>query len=152
MHTMERDARGASANSTPLEGDGSGPTGDLRELLRCLQGVRDGDFSVRLPADWTGLAGKIADAFNDIVYANQRMAEELARVGEVVGKQGKTRERVAPSARRGAWLAMETSVNNLIDDLLWPTEEVTRSIAAVAKGDLTQTIGLEVEGRPLEGE
>ena len=47
---------------------------------------------------------------------------------------------------------MEVSVNTLIDDLLWPTAEVTRSIAAVAKGDLSQTMRLEVDGRPLEGE
>ena len=47
---------------------------------------------------------------------------------------------------------MEGSVNTLIDDLLWPTTEVTRAIAAVAKGDLSQTMSLEVDGRPLEGE
>ena len=47
---------------------------------------------------------------------------------------------------------MEGSVNTLIDDLLWPTTEVTRTIAAVAKGDLSQTMRLEVDGRPLKGE
>ncbi len=52
----------------------------------------------------------------------------------------------------GAWGEMETSVNTLIDDLLWPTTEVTRAIAAVAQGDLLQTVRLDVDGRPLEGE
>jgi hypothetical protein len=47
---------------------------------------------------------------------------------------------------------MEHSVNTLIDDLLWPTTEVTRAISAVAKGDLLQTVNLDVEGRPLQGE
>ena len=47
---------------------------------------------------------------------------------------------------------MEASVNTLIDDLLWPTTEVTRALAAVAKGDLLQTVRLDVDGRPLEGE
>ena len=47
---------------------------------------------------------------------------------------------------------METSVNTLIDDLLWPTTEVTRVLAAVAKGDLLQNVRLDVDGRPLEGE
>ncbi len=47
---------------------------------------------------------------------------------------------------------MENSVNTLIDDLLWPTTEVTRAIAAVAQGDLLQTMRLDVDGRPLEGE
>ena len=47
---------------------------------------------------------------------------------------------------------MESSVNTLIDDLLWPTREVTRVIGAVAQGDLLQTVRLDVDGRPLKGE
>jgi HAMP domain-containing protein/CheY-like chemotaxis protein/signal transduction histidine kinase len=117
-----------------------------------LQAVRDGDFSVRLPGDWTGLEGKIADTVNEIVQSNARMASELERVGKVVGKQGKTRQRVKFGRASGAWGEMETSVNTLIDDLLWPTTEVTRALAAVAKGDLLQTVRLDVDGRPLEGE
>ncbi|HEX6796502.1 MAG TPA: HAMP domain-containing protein [Ktedonobacterales bacterium] len=125
---------------------------EIRALLHGLQAVRDGDFSVRLPGDWTGLEGKIADTFNEIVAANQQMAQELKRVGHVVGKEGKTRERTKFSQSRGAWGEMEVSVNTLVDDLLRPTTEVTRAIAAVAQGDLRQTVRLDVDGRPLEGE
>src|SRR5687767_2046105 len=128
------------------------PPSEVAQLLSALQAVRDGDFSVRLPGHWTGVEGKLADTFNDIVAANARMADELERVGIVVGKQGKTRQRVKFPRSTGAWGAMETSVNTLIDDLLWPTHEVTRALAAVAKGDLLQTVRLDVEGRPLEGE
>ncbi len=130
----------------------SPPNPELSELLRVLQAVRDGDFSVRLPGDWSGLEGKIADTINDIIKSNARMASELERVGKVVGKQGKTRQRVKFGRASGAWGEMETSVNTLIDDLLWPTTEVTRALAAVAKGDLLQTVRLDVDGRPLEGE
>jgi HAMP domain-containing protein/CheY-like chemotaxis protein/signal transduction histidine kinase len=125
---------------------------DQRKLLRALQAVRDGDFSVRLASDQTGLAGKVADTFNEILASNQRLARELERAGQIVGKDGKTRHRVASDRRSGAWGAMEASVNTLIDDLLWPTAEVTRTISAVAKGDLHQTMNLEVDGRPLKGE
>ena len=125
---------------------------DLRKLLRALQAVRDGDFSVRLPGDQTGLAGKIADTFNDIVTSNERLARELDRAGQIVGKDGRTRHRVAIDRRTGAWGAMEASVNTLMDDLLWPTTEVTRTISAVGRGDLQQTMSLEVDGRPLKGE
>ena len=123
-----------------------------RRLLTALQAVCDGDFSVKLPSDWMGLHGKIADTFNQIVTSNRRMARELERVGQVVGKRGKARDRVSFGRNSGAWGQMEGSVNTLIDDLLWPTAEVTRAIAAVAKGDLSQTMRLEVDGRPLEGE
>jgi CheY-like chemotaxis protein/HAMP domain-containing protein/signal transduction histidine kinase len=125
---------------------------ELRVLLNALRAVRDGDFSARLPGDWTGLSGKIADTFNEIVTANASLARELARVGETVGKKGGARQRITTHRRMGAWGEMESSVNVLIDDLLWPTAEVTRCLAAVAKGDLSQTMRLEVDGRPLEGE
>ena len=128
------------------------PELDLKKLLRALQAVRDGDFTVRLPSDRIGLAGKVADTFNEIVASNQRMAREMERAGRMVGKEGKTRHRVAMDRRVGAWGEMESSINTLMDDLLWPTTEVTRAITAVAKGDLSQIVRLEVQGRPLRGD
>jgi len=125
---------------------------DLNVILASLQSIRNGDFTVRLPGTWVGLPGKIADTFNEIVAANQHMSQELKRVGQAVGKQGKTRERTRFHESRGAWGEMEESVNTLVEDLLRPTAEVTRAIAAVAQGDLTQTVRLDVDGRPLEGE
>jgi HAMP domain-containing protein/signal transduction histidine kinase/DNA-binding response OmpR family regulator len=121
-------------------------------LLQALQKVRAGDFSVRLPGDLTGIEGKIADTFNDIVMANERMAAELKRVGTAVGKKGQTSQRVRFQPLGGEWGDMEGSINVLIDDLLWPTTEVTRAVSAVAQGDLLQTVPLEVDGRPLKGE
>jgi CheY-like chemotaxis protein/HAMP domain-containing protein len=125
---------------------------DLRELLRALQAMRDGDFSVRLPGHQVGVAGKIADTFNEIVSSAELLAQELERSGQIVGREGKTRHRMALRGRHGAWNGMERSFNTLVDDLLWPTTEVTRTVAAVAKGDLSQRMQLEVAGRPLEGE
>jgi HAMP domain-containing protein/CheY-like chemotaxis protein/signal transduction histidine kinase len=125
---------------------------DLSVILSSLQTMRNGDFSVRLPGSWTGLPGKIADTFNSIVAANQQMAQELKRVGQVVGKEGRTRERTRFHETRGAWGDIEVSVNSLVEDLLRPTAEVTGAIAAVAQGNLTQTVRLDVDGRPLEGE
>ncbi|HEX7045203.1 MAG TPA: HAMP domain-containing protein, partial [Burkholderiales bacterium] len=125
---------------------------DARELLEVVQAVRDGDFSARLPRRWPGAAGKFADAFNEIVRANGRLAAEVERVGRAVGRHGSTRERVRGEEQPGAWGRIAASVNGLIEDLLWPTAAVTRSIAAVAKGDLSRTVPLESEGRALEGE
>ena len=84
----------------------------LEELLRALQAMQAGDFSVRLPGSQTGILGKIADTFNDIVSTNQRMAQQLERVGEVVGKEGKTRQRVQaglrPTAPGARWKPRST--------------------------------------------
>src|SRR5579871_1441946 len=131
---------------------GNGAASFGYELLHVLQAMRVGDFSVRMAADHDGLAGKIADAFNEIAAANQRIAQQLERVGQEVGREGKTRQRVKFGLSSGAWGEMEDSINILIDDLLWPTMAVTRAISAVAKGDLLQTVALDIDGRPLKGE
>src|SRR5947207_407104 len=141
-------ARGSNGHAAPaVDGDAFN-----LHLLHALQLMRVGDFSVRLPGDGTGLAGKVADTFNEIVAANQRMAQQLEHVGQVVGREGKTRQRVKLGLSDGAWGEMESSVNTLIDDLLWPTNAVTDAITAVARGDLLQTMRLDVDGRPLQGE
>ena len=126
------------ANRTKKNGNGKGPHSELALILAGLQTMRNGDFSARLPKDWTGLAGKVADTFNEIVAANQQMAQELKRVGQAVGKEGRTREHAKFYESRGAWGEMEVSVNTLVEDLLRPTTEVTRAIAAVAQGNLTK--------------
>jgi HAMP domain-containing protein/CheY-like chemotaxis protein/signal transduction histidine kinase len=126
--------------------------GELHELLHAMHAMRLGDFSVRLPDDHIGLAGKIADIFNEIIAANERMAHQLEQVGQIVGREGKTRRRVKFALSHGAWGEMESSVNTLIDDLLWPTTAVTDAVTAVARGDLLQTVQLDVDGRPLKGE
>ncbi|HEX5766087.1 MAG TPA: HAMP domain-containing protein, partial [Woeseiaceae bacterium] len=151
MGTHPRGAIGSPSASSPNLREADTEL-DPAVLLAALQSMRNGDFSVRLPGDWTGLAGKIADTFNDVVTANDHMASELQRVSEAVGRRGRTRERVRCERRVGSWSAMESSVNGMVDDLLWPTTAVTRSIAAVAQGDLSETVPLEVDGHRIEGE
>ena len=125
---------------------------DMTMILAALTALKKGDGSVRLPAEWTGLPGKVAEAFNDVVELNQRMAEELARLSVVVGKEGKVKQRGSLGDVRGFWKSSIDSVNALIDDLVHPTSETARVIGAVAQGDLSQTMALEVDDRPLQGE
>ncbi|MBD2013061.1 HAMP domain-containing protein [Microcoleus sp. FACHB-53] len=125
---------------------------DLKQLLRTLTSVKKGNFSVRMPIEQTGMAGKIADALNDIIERNERMAAELERISTVVGKEGKITQRASLGNVTGSWSASIDSVNALITDLVQPTAETARVIRAVAKGDLSQTIATEIEGRPLKGE
>src|SRR5262249_53632827 len=112
----------------------------LTEILHAVQAMRVGDFSVRMAGDRVGIMGKIADTFNEIVANNQRMVRQLERLGQVVGREGRSRQRVNLGFSDGAWGEMEGFVNSLLDDLLWPITEMTRTIAAVAQGDLLQTM------------
>ncbi len=121
-------------------------------LLRTLRETRNGDFRARLPLEWTGIAGEIASTFNQIVDANERMVGEFQRVAALVGTDGKTSKRVPMGGAVGGWEAAIEAYNTLITDLSQPSSDVARVIGAVAKGDLTQRMGLDVDGRPLRGE
>ena len=122
--------------------NGRGAVTFSNQLLVTMLSFRNGDFSVRLPADLTGLEGKIADAFNDIVAVTERRARETRRVSLSVGKEGKLKQRMSVQDARGGWGDEVAAINMLIDDLVWPTTEVTRAIGAVAKGDLGQAMAL----------
>ena len=125
---------------------------DAKELLDVLLAVKKGDFTARLPADRLGLAGKVADVLNDVIALNQTTAEELQRLATAVGKEGRTTERAAVIGASGAWAETIEAANTLMSDLLRPRTEMARVVAAVAKGDLSQTMALEIDGRPLTGE
>ncbi|MEO7932435.1 MAG: HAMP domain-containing protein [Chthoniobacterales bacterium] len=113
---------------------------------------RAGNFSKKLPSGWTGVHGKIADTFNDILSINERRVSETARVARVVGKEGKLNQRMRVSGLVGEWAVEVDALNGLMEDLVRPTTDVTRAIGAVAKGDLGQAMALEADGRALEGE
>src|SRR3954454_10597994 len=125
---------------------------DASLLLHTLIAFKDGDFSARMPVDQTGLAGKVNDALNDIFRLNARMASEFARISNAVGKEGRISQRASLGPVSGGWADAVDSVNGLIGDLVQPSTEVARVIGAVAKGDLSQTMALDVDGRPLKGE
>ena len=126
--------------------------GPSRSCIGVLADYQRGNFTVRMPDDRTGLAGKICDALNTTIERNERLVKELERLSTVVGKAGNVKQRAQLPSAEGAWSTAVESVNTLVSDLVQPTTEVARVIGAVAKGDLTQTMSLEIDDRPLTGE
>src|SRR5262249_33713637 len=116
---------------------------DRKQLLTALTRLKRGDFTVRLDDSHGGVDGKISEAFNQLVELNQRITVELARLSELVGKEGRISERASLGDVQGSWAASVRSVNTLIADLVRPTIDTARVIGAVAKGDLSQTMDLE---------
>jgi len=123
-----------------------------RLLLRTLTSMKKGDFKVRMPVEFTGVQGKIADTLNDILELNERSTNEVERIANVVGKEGKLNQRAQVANAGGQWGVIADSVNNLIGDLVQPTNEIARVIGAVARGDLSRSMATEFDGRPLKGE
>src|SRR5437588_214614 len=150
---------------------------ELRILLEALQSVRQGDFSVQLPGDWTGLYGKVADTFNDIVRSNRRLSDELARVGEFlrsaklvnsmieqmsvftsevtrvareVGTDGKLGGQAQVKGVSGAWKDLTDSVNYMANNLTAQVRNIAEVTIAVANGDLSKKITVDVRGEILQ--
>ncbi len=123
---------------------------DPKVLLNFLARVKGGDSAARMPLEWTGVAGKIADGLNDVIIANQALETELARVSRVVGTQGELSQRVTLGEWTQRWSGSIESVNGLIEALVRPTVEMQRVIGAVAGGDLSQKVNADVGGEMLE--
>ena len=123
-----------------------------RTILAAMVAFRDGDFAVRLPTDWVGTDARTAEAFNQTIAQKQRIGDEVTRLSTTVGKEGRLRQRISLPGAIGGWATEVDSINTLIDDLVRPTTEIARTIGAVAKGDLGQSMELAVDGRALKGE
>ena len=166
---MEPDSNGTGNPNGNGNGDGDGdgkkghrvkkpPVEDsqrLKQLLDALLSAREGNFTVRLPVDREGAGGiinQISEVFNSVMKTNQRLTDEMVRVERVVGREGRMTERVTLGDVEGGWATSVGSINALIGDLVQPTTEVARVIIAVAEGDLTQKMALEIEGQPVKGE
>src|SRR5258707_10605267 len=117
--------------ATVLEED---PALDASKLLLALRAVRKGDFSVRLPENWTGLSGKVADTFNEVVEMNERLALELARVSIAVGHHGKIEERATLGPVEGSWADTVTAGETLGRKLVQATAQAAPVIGRGGEG------------------
>src|SRR4051812_48423398 len=148
MTTVDETTR--TSGRSPRGEDGEAET-VLAELAEALDRFRRGDFDVRL-ARRTGLAGDVADRFNELVAVNRRSSREIRRLCRVVGREGRLTERLDNEALQGGWETAGGAINELVDDLVRPSTEIARVIEAVAQGDLSEHASLEIDGRPLRGE
>src|ERR1051326_2075934 len=139
------------ASAAPKNGDHEDKL-DVEQVLAALEALKKGNFSTRLPVAWTGMAGKGDDSFNSVPEMMSNSTGELSRISRVVGKEGRIQERLSVGHVTGDWSERVNSVNTLLDCLAHPIRETARVIGAVAKGDLSQSMAMEIEGRKLEGD
>ncbi len=124
----------------------------LRQILQVAKAIRQGNFSARFPVEEEGIASEISDVLNDILELNENMIKEFARVSVIVGQEGRLPERASIGPVKGAWATGMEAINSLITNLVQPTNEFARVITSVARGDLSEKMPLEINGRLLKGE
>ncbi|PYT65206.1 MAG: hybrid sensor histidine kinase/response regulator, partial [Acidobacteria bacterium] len=122
---------------------------ERKDLLRALEAFEEGDFAARAAEGPSG--SPVVRALNNVIGMNQKVAGELVRVSRAVGKEGRLFERAVLKKARGSWGTSIAAVNTLIGDLVQPTIEVASVIGEVAEGNLSRTMPLEIEGRPVKG-
>jgi HAMP domain-containing protein/CheY-like chemotaxis protein/GAF domain-containing protein len=147
-----RRGRKGSRESAPGKGARGNRDRDLRRLLKGLRDLEAGDFRVRLQPNGDALIAEIFETFNEIADRNQRLREEIGRVAQVVGREGRMDERASIGSVSHGWADSVNAVNELVGDLVQPTTEVARVIQAVAEGDLSQKVELKLEGKQVQGE
>src|SRR5205823_1548813 len=135
------------ANGARFNGDNQV---ELKQLLNALIAFKHGNFSVRLPADWTGLAGKVADTFNEVIAINERMSRELERIGREVGTEGKLGGQAKVKGVAGTWRDLTENVNLMAGNLTAQVRNIATVTTAVANGNLTKKITVDVKGEFLE--
>jgi HAMP domain-containing protein/CheY-like chemotaxis protein/signal transduction histidine kinase len=142
---------GTSPDKAPAPANGAVSEADLRDLLEALKGARRGDFSIRLSTRKAGVIGELNRAFNESAAMREKTTRELQRVSGSI-REGRLSDRAKVAEAEGSWAASVDAVNGLIEDLVRPTREVGRVLDAVAEGDLSQKMSLEIDGQPVKGE
>ncbi|MCY1259116.1 hybrid sensor histidine kinase/response regulator [Pseudomonas jessenii] len=125
---------------------------DMKTLLAALKSLRKGDFTTRMPEDWTGMPGKIADTLNEIIDMAADTTTEFERVARLIGKQGKVDERIELPMMKGSWQKIVNSSNALTSDLISPMNEIIRVVGSVAEGNLNQQVPPVLNGLELRGQ
>ena len=135
----------------PVENDSqvkNSKEAELQQLVNVLKIAISGDLTVRLPEN--DELGEIALLFNKWVSLNEKFANGIVEVSKKVGEEGKLNERLIET--NDLWVNSINSINSLIDNLAKPTTEAQRVIGAIASGDLSQKMALDVDDQPLNGE
>jgi HAMP domain-containing protein/CheY-like chemotaxis protein/signal transduction histidine kinase len=148
----KRRAARSAAPKNGAETNDTVTTQDLEPLLNALKANKDGVQGVRLSTRKAGIVGELGRAFNELAETREKTTKELVRVSNVVGREGRLTTRAKVQGVSGFWADTLEALNSLIDDLSRPTREVGRVLDAVAQGDLSQKMVLEIDGQPVKGE
>jgi signal transduction histidine kinase/HAMP domain-containing protein len=124
--------------------------GGLQQLLAGLSAVRSGDFSTRLPTDGDPLMDEIASVFNGMNDQLALFTSEVTRVAREVGTEGRLGGQAEVPGLGGTWKDLTDSVNSMAGNLTGQVRDVARVATAVARGDLSQKISVDVKGEMAE--
>lgn len=121
-------------------------TNQVRNIAKVATAISAGDLTQKITVEAQGEVLQLKDTLNKMVDDLNRLASEVSRVAQVAGKEGKLNERAKVEGVGGSWKDLVDTLNNLINSIATPVQEVIRLAVALSQGDISQRVAIETQG------
>src|SRR5205807_1485703 len=125
-------------------------TSQVRNIAAVTTAVANGDLSKKITVDVKGEILELKNTINTMVDQLNSFASEVTRVAREVGTEGKLGGQAAVKGAPGTWKDLTDSVNSMAGNLTVQLRDVSKVATAIANGDLTQKITVDVRGEILQ--
>ncbi|HSE08128.1 MAG TPA: HAMP domain-containing protein [Nocardioidaceae bacterium] len=125
-------------------------TSQVRGISSVAQAVARGDLSQQITVTARGEVAELAETLNSMTATLQTFADEVTRVAREVGTEGKLGGQADVPGVAGRWKDLTESVNSMADNLTAQVRDIAQVTTAVARGDLSQKITVDVKGELAE--
>ncbi|KAH8792591.1 two-component histidine kinase [Hyaloscypha finlandica] len=121
-------------------------TTQVRDIAMVTTAVAKGDLTQKVQAECKGEIKQLKETINSMVDQLQQFAREVTKIAREVGTEGKLGGQATVHDVEGTWRDLTENVNGMAMNLTTQVREIAKVTTAVAKGDLTKKIGVEVQG------
>jgi HAMP domain-containing protein/signal transduction histidine kinase/ActR/RegA family two-component response regulator len=125
-------------------------TSQVRNIAAVTTAVATGDLSKKITVDVKGEILELKNTLNTMVYQLRSFASEVTRVAREVGTEGKLGGQADVKGVAGTWKDLTVSVNSMAGNLTGQVRNIAEVTTAVANGDLSKKITVDVRGEILE--
>src|SRR5580658_3989750 len=125
-------------------------TDQVRNIARVTTAVAQGDLSQKITVDARGEILELKNTINTMVEQLSSFADEVTRVAREVGTQGKLGGQASVEGVRGTWKELTDNVNQMASNLTNQVRDISAVATAIARGDMTRKISVEVRGELLD--
>src|SRR5471032_3324650 len=125
-------------------------TGQVRNIAEVATAIAGGDLSRKITVDVRGEILQLKETLNTMVDQLNRFAGEVTRVAREVGTEGRLGGQAQVPGVAGTWKDLTDSVNSMAGNLTGQVRNIAEVTTAVARGDLSRKITVDVKGEILE--
>ena len=125
-------------------------TTQVRDIATVTTAVAKGDLTQLVQAECKGEILSLKSTINSMVGQLQQFAQEVTKIAKEVGTEGRLGGQATVHDVEGTWRELTQNVNGMAMNLTTQVREIAKVTTAVARGDLSKKIGVEVQGEILD--